>query len=118
MGEGEGGVGWIGAVGAGTCTSRLRLLHIRVSTFGGFGLEARMAGLASTSTVVGLFLPNTQNWLQCSHDWIQQIRRTTIFWEWRVRPYLYKYGKTQQVLLRVQLLVYLVVPRHSWWGFR
>jgi hypothetical protein len=45
---------------------------MRVSTFGGFGLESSMVGLASTSTAVGLVLPNTQNtqnWLECSHDW-------------------------------------------------
>ena len=57
MSEGEGGVGWIGAVGAGTCTLRLRLLHMRVSTFGGFGVESPMAGLASTSTVDGFVSP-------------------------------------------------------------
>jgi hypothetical protein len=59
MGEGEGGgVGWIGLLEVVTYAG----LHLR-----GFGLEAPMAGLARTSTVAGLLLPNTQN----TQNWLQ-----------------------------------------------
>jgi hypothetical protein len=48
-------------VGAGTLYIMLEVVTYAGLHLGGFGLEAPMAGLARTSTVAGLLLPNTQN---------------------------------------------------------